>query len=200
MTGRQRGYSLVEVLIAVGITGFVLLTVVTLFYMGRRNVYSGKQMTYGVSIGTRVMEDLSTMTTNDVLNNFAIDDTTARQNVVLCNYNLLPLGTTTCPSLPVSGYAAGFAGFTNATERDTGNINATTTDPGGYLNRWSALVTGANVTNGKVGLVIRPRNPANVTAPWTTARFLRIRVVVQWDEGNGRTRAAFFDTTKVNRD
>ena len=198
MSERQRGYSLVEVLIAVGITGFVLLTVVTLFYMGRRNVYSGKQMTYAVSVGTRVMEDLSTMTTNDVLSNFAINDSTAQQDVVLCNYNLLPLGNTTCP--PVGGFVPGYATFSSASERDTNTINPTTTDPGGYLTRWSALVTGANMTNGKVSLVLRPRNPANSNAPWTTARFLSIRVIVQWDEGSGRTRDAFFDTTKVNRD
>jgi len=54
----QSGYSLIEVLIAIAITSVVLLTVVTLFYMGRRNVYSGKQMTYAVSVGTRVLEDL----------------------------------------------------------------------------------------------------------------------------------------------
>src|SRR5207237_889522 len=64
----QSGYSLVEVLIALAITSVVLLTVVTLFYMGRRNVYSGKQMTYAVSVGTRMMEDLSSMSSADLLN------------------------------------------------------------------------------------------------------------------------------------
>jgi type II secretory pathway pseudopilin PulG len=197
MKKQERGYSLIEVLIAVGITGFVLLTVVTLFYLGRRNVYSGKQMTYAVSVGTRVMEDLSTMTTADIMTNFAITDNTAQQSVVLCRYNLLPLGNTTC-TMPATAQP-GFATFNNATELDTDNITATN-DPQGYLGRWGALVTSSNLTNGKVGVVIRPRNPANVNAPWSTARFMRIRVIVQWDEGSGRTRAAFFDTTKVNRD
>jgi Tfp pilus assembly protein PilV len=198
MKKQSRGYSLIEVLIAVGITGFVLLTVVTLFYMGRRNVYSGKQMTYAVSVGTRVMEDLSTMTTSDIMSNFGITDSTNRQTVVLCSFNLLPLGNTNCPNMPAT-QASGYASFSNATERDTANIS-TSTDPNGYLNRWSQLVQTSNLTNARVGVVIRPRNPANGGAPWSTARFTRIRVVVQWDEGQGRTRAAFFDTTKVNRD
>ena len=198
MNRHSRGYSLIEVLIAVGITGFVLLTVVTLFYMGRRNVYSGKQMTYAVSVGTRVMEDLSTMTTSDIMTNFGITDTTNRQTVVLCAFNLLPLGNTTCNNMPAN-QTAGYASFPNATERDTANISAST-DPNGYLNRWSQLVTTSNLTNARVGVVIRPRNPANGSAPWSTARFTGIRVIVQWDEAQGRTRAAFFDTTKVNRD
>jgi prepilin-type N-terminal cleavage/methylation domain-containing protein len=74
---QQSGYSLVEVLIALAITSIVLLTVVTLFYMGRRNVYSGKQMTYAVSVGTRILEDLSSLTSQDVGSSFNITDTTA---------------------------------------------------------------------------------------------------------------------------
>ena len=194
MTKRSasRGYSLVEVLIAVAITGVVMLTIVTLFYMGRRNVYSGKQMTYAVSVGTRVMEDLSTMTNQDVLTAFGVDDNTTRETVVVCNNKLLPLGTTTCNHNIITT-------FTASTERETGDVSVTT-DPGGYLAQWATLVTGANLTNGKVGLVITPRNPADNTKNWTTARFTRVRVYVQWEEAKNRTRVAFFDTTKVNRD
>jgi prepilin-type N-terminal cleavage/methylation domain-containing protein len=194
MTQRRdrRGYSLIEVLIAVAITGVVMLTIVTLFYMGRRNVYSGKQMTYAVSVGTRVMEDLSTMTDGDLLTAFGITDATNRQTVVVCNNKLLPLGTTTCNHNIITT-------FDSSTERETGTINSGT-DPGGYLTQWGTLVTGANLTNGKVGLVITPRNPADNTKNWTTARFTRVRVYVQWDEAKNRTRTAFFDTTKVNRD
>jgi prepilin-type N-terminal cleavage/methylation domain-containing protein len=194
MTKRSagRGYSLVEVLIAVAITGVVMLTIVTLFYMGRRNVYSGKQMTYAVSVGTRVMEDLSTMTDSDLLTAFGITDGEARQTVVVCQNKLLPLGTSTCSSNIITT-------FTNSTERETGTISPTT-DPSGYLAQWAALVTGANLTNGKVGLVFTPRSAADNTKLWTTARFTRVRVYVQWDEAKNRTRLAFFDTTKVNRE
>ena len=194
----SNGYSLVEVLIAIAITGVVLLTIVTLFYMGRRNVYSGKQMTYAVSVGTRVMEDLSTMTTGDMLTAFGIDDATARQTVVVCDAKLLPLGTTTCGSLGTNQtiYNQSIA---SSSARDTTNISATT-DPGGYLAQWNTLVGESNLANAKVGLIITPRDPADNTAPWTTARFTRVRVYVEWDEAKNRRRAAFFDTTKVNRD
>src|SRR5436305_13111068 len=83
MKRTESGYSLVEVLIAMAITSVVLLTVVTLFYMGRRNVYSGKQMTYAVAVGTRVLEDLSTMSADDLLGNFKIDDSTGLNKVTL---------------------------------------------------------------------------------------------------------------------
>ena len=56
---RSAGYNLVEVLIATAIMGVVSLSIFTLFFMGRSNVYSGKQMTQAVAIGTRVMEDIS---------------------------------------------------------------------------------------------------------------------------------------------
>ena len=42
--------------------------------LGRRNVYSGKQTTYAVSIGTRVLEDLSAMAADDLIDNFKITD------------------------------------------------------------------------------------------------------------------------------
>ena len=68
------GYSLIEVLIAIAITSVVLLTVITLFYMGRRNVYSGKQQTIAAASGTQILEDFSTMTAQDLGTNFSITD------------------------------------------------------------------------------------------------------------------------------
>src|SRR4029077_8963269 len=85
MKPRQRGYSLVEVLIAMAITSVVLLTVVTLFYMGRRNVYSGKQMTVAAASGTQILEHLSTMTAGDIVTNFNLTDATTLTTVTLSN-------------------------------------------------------------------------------------------------------------------
>lgn len=176
MKRQSAGYSLVEVLIAIAITGVVLLTVVTLFYMGRRNVYSGKQMTYAVSVGTRVMEDLSTMTATDIDTAFGIDDTTA-----------------TTGSVTLNG-----VDYPNSVGRDTTMTG--TNDAGGYLAKWNSIIDQSKLTNGTVGLVITPHNPADAAKPWTTARFTRIRAYVQWDEAKNRRRIAFFDTTKVTRD
>ena len=167
----QLGYSLVEVLIALAITSIVLLTVVTLFYMGRRNVYSGKQMTYAVSVGTRILEDLSNWVSGDVLSNFNITDSTATGNVT------------------VNGVT-----YANSLLRDTSGCTGSgpytcPNDVNGYLASYKALVLDSKLTNATVGVILTPRSPSNLpviacpggNCPWTTARFLKIRVYIQWD-------------------
>ena len=72
MKNRQRGFNLVEVLIAMAITAVVILSVATLFVMGRRNVYAGKQMTAAVAVATRITEDLSHMTHAEVYDKFGL--------------------------------------------------------------------------------------------------------------------------------
>jgi prepilin-type N-terminal cleavage/methylation domain-containing protein len=202
---RSSGYSLVEVLIALAITSVVLLTVVTLFYMGRRNVYSGKQMTYAVSVGTRMLEDLSSLQSTDVLTSFNIADSTATSSVKI--HGLTPAGsdsTTYTNSAGGEPPSATAIDTKNCTGSGSPVVYTCTNDTNGYLAKWKALVTEANLTNGEAGLVLTPRNPANpptcANCPWTTARFLKIRAYVQWDESAGRRRVAIFDVTKINRD
>ncbi|HEX8154072.1 MAG TPA: type II secretion system protein, partial [Thermoanaerobaculia bacterium] len=60
-TRGQRGFNLIEVIVAMGMLASVLVVVLGLFIYARRNVYSGKEMTRAVSVGTRVTEDLSSM-------------------------------------------------------------------------------------------------------------------------------------------
>ncbi|HEX7807698.1 MAG TPA: prepilin-type N-terminal cleavage/methylation domain-containing protein, partial [Thermoanaerobaculia bacterium] len=71
----ERGYNLIEVMIAMALLGTVLISIMTLFVMGRKNVYSGKEMTAAVSMNTRVSEDLSGMTVDEVYAAFGIDPT-----------------------------------------------------------------------------------------------------------------------------
>jgi len=130
------------------------------------------------------------MTATDVRTNFNIDDTTARGNVT------------------VSGVT-----YANSLLRDTSGCtgsgpytcpNAT----GSYLASYKALTDQSKLANATVGLILTPRSPANGPAilcpggncPWTTARFIKIRLYIQWDEAQNRRRIAYFDTTKVNRD
>lgn len=183
MKKRANGYSLVEVLVAIAITSVVLLTVVTLFYMGRRNVYSGKQTTYAVSVGTRILEDLSAMTAQDMIQNFGIDDSTATGVVTLNG---------------VQGVANGKLQFNNSIARDTKTID-TTTDPKNYLSTWNGYIGNSKLASATAGLVITPRDVADNTRPITSARFYKVRGYISWDEGQ-RRRYTFFDTTKVNRD
>lgn len=186
------GYSLIEVLVAIAITSVVLLTIVTLFYVGRRNVYSGKQRTYAVSVGTRVLENLQPMVQSDVRSAFVIDDNSALTSVTISG---VPPGT--------PGAVNGVLTFDNSLKRDTTNISSSTeyTPAGGtgYLTQWKALVGNANLANAQVGLIITPRSPTDNSKKWTTAQFMKIRAYVQWDEQNATThRFAFFDTMKVN--
>jgi prepilin-type N-terminal cleavage/methylation domain-containing protein len=197
---KKNGYSLIEVLIAIAITSVVLLTVVTLFYMGRRNVYSGKQMTYAVSVGTRMLEDISALTASDVLTSFNINDQTATNGTVI-----------------VKGLSPGGAGsvtFNNSIGRDTSSCDNASppacgaNDVNKYLSNWKTLLDPSKLTNGQAGVVITPRNVPNPApntcdtppCPWTSARYLKVRAWVAWDEAKNRRRIAFFDTTKVNRD
>lgn len=184
MKKQESGYSLVEVLIALAITSIVLLTVVTLFYMGKKNVYSGKQMTYANSVGTRMLEDLSQMTAADVLANFNITDATVRGPVIL-------QGTTYGASLLRDTSTC----VTNGTPPPAFTC---TNDTGGYLSGWRSLIDPAKLTNAKAGLILKPEDAVVVNNAWTTGRILKIRAFVQWDEGQ-RRRVALFDTSLVNR-
>ena len=80
----QRGFNLVEVIIAMALLGTVLLGIISLFYFGRSNVYSGKQMTHAVAVGTQVLEDLSplTMAQAEAAFNFTLGTTALTTNVV----------------------------------------------------------------------------------------------------------------------
>jgi type II secretory pathway pseudopilin PulG len=170
------GYSLVEVLVAVAMMGVVLLSIVTLFFAGRRNVYNGKQMSAANAVATRVLEDLALMSGTDVLTDFNIDDTT------------------TLASNSVNGVS-----YPGSVLRDTLGTVSASTDPSGYLARWQALVNQqAQFKNGRVVLVITPVQPALNTSPVVTAQIVRIRGVVEWQEGV-RRRNVTFDASKLQR-
>ena len=171
-TRKQSGYSLVEVLIALAITSVVLLTVVTLFYMGRRNVYSGKQMTFAVSTGTRALEDISQMTLTDVLAAFGIPAGN-------------PLPTT---SVTVNG----------VTYNNSALYKSDDPTPPALITTWLTAM-GSNFANPVIGVILTPRALATDPQQWGNATFMRMRVYIQWDEAANRRRIAFFDTTKINR-
>lgn len=170
----ERGYNLIEVLIAMALLGTVIMAISTLFYMGRRNVYSGKQMTKVSAVGTRVLEDLSAMSGDDVLTNFNIDSTT------------------TLASNTVAGVT-----YPNSVVRKTSTF-ATADDPSGYLARWVALLGSSEMSNGVVTLVITPANPSIVAQPIDSAQTVRVRAVVEWREGR-RRRSAVYDASKIRR-
>lgn len=170
----ERGYNLIEVLIAMALLGTVIMAISTLFYMGRRNVYSGKQMTKVSAVATRVLEDLSAMSGDDVLTNFNITNTT------------------TLASNTVAGVT-----YPASVVRRTSSF-ATADDPSGYLSRWQALLGSSEMSAGVVTLIITPANPSVVGQPIASAQTVRVRAVVEWREGR-RRRNAVYDASKMRR-
>ncbi len=171
-SSRQRGYNLVEVLVAMGLLSTVLISIVTLFFMGRANVYSGRQMTRAISVGSSVMEDLGALNAPRTYEAFTITNTT------------------TVAALPQVGSQK----YADAIIRTTDDL---TPDAGGYLARWSAMLPQERLTDGRVTIVLQPREMVDANDV-TSARILQIKIVVQWNEST-REREIVLETTKLNR-
>lgn len=167
---QQAGYNLVEVLIAMALLGTVLMAVVSLFTIGQKNVYSGKQMTRAVSAGTVVMEDLSAFDTTKLREAFALDSAT--------------LGT-------VTRHGRTYPNSVLATTDDLTN------DPAGYLTRWKERMTQENFLDGRIAVLITPRN-AGTDSQVSTANIFRVRVFVEWNEAL-RSRHITLESVKVDR-
>jgi prepilin-type N-terminal cleavage/methylation domain-containing protein len=171
----ERGYNLVEVLIAMALLGTVVMSIMGLFYFGRRNVYSGKEMTEAVALGTHVLEDVNTMTKGGVIAAFGLPLTTA--------------GT----SNTVSGQT-----FDNSFLRTTTNISSAT-DPNGFLARWNnEIVNNNKFQNGVITIVFVPdKDGKNTPAQLGTATVVRMRVFVTWGEAI-RQRLVALDLIKLD--
>ncbi len=178
----QKGYNLVEVLVAMAILGAVLVSVVALFYVGRRNIYSGKQLTFANSVGVQVLEDLSGLTTTALYAAFNIGSTTTLGSVG-------PINGITYPSSILRSSAS----ISSATEQN----------PPGFLTRWNTtLTTGNRLQSPVLQVILTPTLPVAVmtatTPPAPAPSILRIRVVISWQEGQ-RTRYVTYDTIKTQR-
>ncbi|HEX7150742.1 MAG TPA: prepilin-type N-terminal cleavage/methylation domain-containing protein [Thermoanaerobaculia bacterium] len=170
----QGGYNLIEVLIAMAILGTVLLSIATLFVFGRRNVYSGKQLTRATSVGTHVSEDLQPLSMSQVLDYFSI---TASE---------------TLASNTVAGRA-----YPGSFIRSTADLSKDKVGGPLYLTRWKGLLPQSRMQDGKVTLVFTPRNMATANNA-TTAAVMQIRIITQWDE-SARERNVAVDVVKFNR-
>jgi len=171
----QRGYNLVEVLIATAMLGTVLLSVLTLFFVGRRNVYSGKQLTRATSVAQHAIEDLSPLSSDELWKAFGVTSST----------------TTTNPTIGGVAYTKVIVRTTTA---DAGNA---TNDFKGLLTRWNALIPASTMNNGKLTLIFTPGDLITNTDV-TSAQVIKIRVLMQWNE-NSRPRQVVLDTIKMNR-
>lgn len=184
----ERGYNLIEVLIAIAVLGTILLSVVTLFFFGRTNVYAGKMMTMANSLGTDALEDLSALTVQGVYDAFLIG------------------ATTTLGSYTIDGVT-----YSNAIIRSTDPAIVASpptdlqsefvpTGGTGILTAWADDITNQKkMAEGSVTVIIRPRSPTSVgTATEPAPRVLQMRVIVRWTESI-RRRSVVFDTVRYRR-
>ncbi len=186
---RQAGYNLVEVLLAMAMLGVVTISIFTLFFMGRRNVYSGKQTSQAIAIGTQVLEDIQPLNRIMLYNGaFGIASTATG-------------GAFTIPAATSGGQSYA---YTNSNLRSTNATFiasppadiATENAPPGLLARWTGLL-GTKLTNGSVAVVLTPdKDPTNNPPKYGTAQLLRVRVFVRWQEAN-RSREVVLDTVKA---
>ncbi len=59
---KDKGYNLIEVLVAIALLAWVILVIAGLFIWGQRGIYSGKQQTKAVALGQKIYEDISSLT------------------------------------------------------------------------------------------------------------------------------------------
>ena len=192
MTKRsERGYSLIEILVAIAILGVVLLSILSLFIWGRKNVYSGKQLTTAISVGTRVMEDLAPLTKEDIYEGvFAISDTATGANI--------KFGT------PEQSYNNAAIRSTKAWTGYTDIQKENATGPKFLTNAWKNQLEETltdttkrpRLDDGSVTVIMMPRVDTNNPAQFQSASVMQIRVIVSWLE-NTRRRELILDTVKA---
>lgn len=171
----ERGYNLVEVLIAMAVLGTVLMSILTLFVFGRRNVYSGKQLTKATSVTTQVLEDLQPLSLQTLYTNFSV-----------------PVNSPVTASVTIAGQT-----YTNVIVRSTADLAKDQAGGPLYLTRWKALIPANSLESAKVSMVLIPDNIKTAGDP-TTAAIMRIRVITEWEEGR-RARNVTADVVKFNR-
>ena len=185
----QRGYNLVEVLIAMALLGVVLISIMALFVAGRKNVYSGKQMTNAVAVGTRVLEDLAPLSKQDIYSGlFAIPATSAGYGSTV-QLGTPPITYTNC-RIRSTDSTVGSPTATDVSTQSTG------TNPPDLLTKWRTQL-GTNLAKGSVTVIMIPTNdPTNSPAQFGTASVLQVRVLVQWNEAQ-RSRQLILDTSRA---
>jgi prepilin-type N-terminal cleavage/methylation domain-containing protein len=182
---KQKGFSLVEVLIAMAILGVIIVAIMSLFVMGRRNVYSGKQTTRAIAISNRVLEDLSLLTKRDIYNGaFSIADTDTGAAVTL-------MGT----SYPNARIRSSDANIIASAPSD---IQAETAGGPLFLTKWRTQLGTDLGSAGSVTLIMQPLNDTASHNPpqFGTGQILRLTVVLIWKEAT-RQRSVVMTSMKA---
>ncbi len=76
MPRKEEGFSLIEVLFAAGILGFLVISIMGLFIAGGKGVKQGKTYTDAVSAGDKIMNQINSIARQRVYLIFGADETT----------------------------------------------------------------------------------------------------------------------------
>lgn len=74
-TERQNGFSLLEVILALGLLGSVMIAISSMFIIGGREVKSGREMTEALSIAQDIVEEIKTFSYRQTYQFFGAADT-----------------------------------------------------------------------------------------------------------------------------
>ena len=61
---KQEGFSLIEVVVALGLLSAVLVAIASMFVLGQSNVQSGKKLTEATAVAQHIMEDINDLSYN----------------------------------------------------------------------------------------------------------------------------------------
>lgn len=156
--GGQSGFSLVEVLVAAGITGAILISISGLFILGTQKVKSGRNLSTATTVGQSVLEEMRGFRGRKIygLLEGQEDDAFITWNTDQAN--------------PV--YTEGNLDFAD-------EYNA-------VLDGWRDMVRD-DLPRGRLDVTVegftnRPQGANPGTAPFGSSRFLRVEVTISWTE------------------
>ena len=69
-SGRERGFSLIEVTMALGLLATVLISIASLFILGGRQVHQGKSTTSATALGQTIMERIDQLPYSGIYTTF----------------------------------------------------------------------------------------------------------------------------------
>lgn len=80
--GGERGFSLVEIVIALGLLAGVLIAIAGLFIMGGRSVKSGRTSSEALTLGKEIIEEMNGWGFSQLWGNFGLAGTSAKSYTV----------------------------------------------------------------------------------------------------------------------
>lgn len=189
---RQSGFNLIEVIVAMALLAVVILAISSLFIQGGKGVKSGGNLSKVNALARQIMEDMDQQMVDDLLNEFGADMATTQMDVTIWNNDPPYLGAPPIPPLTDGYDTAAIASpeIQEMVDKWLQEIAKLPRSGGGT----GAANSETKVTISMTGMYDRTddADPANGTfEDGVTA--VRVKVLVQWQEGIRPRRAEFFN-------